>query len=515
MALSEWLLVLSGVLTLLYIWIKHNFSYWRRKNVPYIEPNHIFGNLKDMVFMKNCAANHMITLYTHKQAQEQPVVGIHIFNKPALLIRDLDLIKTILVKDFNKFSDRYSRADPHQDALGSYNLFFIKNPYWKELRSKLSPVFTSGKIKKMFPLVEEIGAELDKYLCNLALGSNTNVVEVKDICGHYTTDVIASIAFGVQANSLKDPNADFRRNGRKLFQFTAYRAFEFTTIFFLPQLVRLFRCKMFSPEATSFLRGTIQHIMSERTKSGHTRNDLIDTLVAFKKAAEADKEKKHIAQNSDMLVAQAAVFFTAGFETTSSSMSFGLYELSKKPEMQKRLRQEIKDALEKCGGKITYEMVGEMEYLNMVLQEVLRMYPPLPFLDRECTLAEGEKEYSIKPFSDFGIPNGMAVYVPVYAIQRDPKYFPNPDEFDPERFSSENKANFPQLAYMPFGIGPHNCIGERFGILQAKLGLINFLRNHSVTTCEKTHKKMILDPKALIIQSKGGIYLKVLRDPLK
>ncbi|XP_055853966.1 cytochrome P450 6g1-like isoform X2 [Episyrphus balteatus] len=514
MALSEWLLILSGVLTILYFWISHHFSYWRRKNVPYIDPSYIFGNLKDMVLMKSCAADHMITLYSHKKAQNEPVVGFYIFNKPALLIRDLDLIKSVLIKDFNKFSDRFTTCDPHSDALGSFNLFFIKNPYWKEMRSKLSPVFTSGKIKQMFPLVEEIGVELDKYLCNLALDSNTNVTEVKDICGLYTTDVIASVAFGVQANSLKNPNAEFRRNGKALFKFTPWRAFEFTVIFFLPQFVKIFGCKMFSKEAAQFLRGTINYIMAERTKSGLIRNDLIDTLVAFKKAAEADKDKQHIAQNTDMLVAQAAVFFTAGFETTSSSMSFGLYELSKKPELQKRLRQEIKDALVKCNGKINYDMILEMEYLNMVLQEVLRLYPPLPFLDRQCTLAEGEKEYSMKPLSDFGIPNGMPVYIPVYAIQRDPKFFPNPDEFDPERFSAANKANFPQLAYMPFGTGPHNCIGERFGILQAKLGLINFLRNHSVTTCEKTHKKMILDPNALIIQSKGGIYLKIVRDPL-
>lgn len=514
MALSEWLLVLSGLLTLLYLWIAHHFSYWKRKNIPYIEPNYIFGNLKDMLFMKNCAADHMVALYTHKKAQNEPIVGIHIFNKPALVIRDLDIIKNVLIKDFYKFSDRYSKCDPHHDALGSYNLFFVKNPVWKELRSKLTPVFTSGKIKQMFPLVEVIGSELDNYLCNMALNSDTNEVEVKNICGHYTTDVIASIAFGIQANSLKDPNSEFRRNGRKLFKFTHYRAFEFITVFFLPELARICGCKMFSKEAATFLRSSIQHIMAERIKSGCTRNDLIDTLVAFKKAAEADKDKQHLAQNPDMLVAQAAVFFTAGFETTSSSMSFGLYELSKKPELQKRLRQEIKDALEKCNGKITYEMIGEMEYLNMVLQEVLRLYPPLPFLDRQCTLPEGETEYSLKPYSDFGIPHGMPVYIPVYALHRDPKYFPNPDEFDPERFAPENKATFPQLAYMPFGVGPHNCIGERFGILQAKLGLINFLRNHSVTTCSKTHKKMILDPNAMIIQSLGGIYLKVVRDPL-
>lgn len=67
---------------------------------------------------------------------------------------------------------------------------------------------------------------------------------------------------------------------------------------------------------------------------------------------------------------------------------------------------------------------------------------------------------------------------------------------------------------MPFGIGPHNCIGERFGLIQSKVGLINFLRNHYVTPCDKTHKEMILSPRALIIQSEGGIYLNIVRDPL-
>ncbi|XP_055853969.1 cytochrome P450 6g1-like [Episyrphus balteatus] len=512
--INEWLLFLTAIIFGVYIWSKYHYCYWRRKNIANIEPNIIFGNIKEIVNFSKTATDHLTALYNHEKAEGESVLGIYILNKPALLVRDLSLVKSILVKDFNKFSNRYSASDSHGDPLGANSLFFIKNPQWKEMRTKLTPVFTSGKIKQMFPLVEEIGRELDSFLRDLPMESGSNVQEIKEINALYTTDVIASVAYGVHANSLQNPNGDFRRNGRHVFNFTLWRAFEFTAMFFAPQLVSLFRCKVFSKESTKFIRETISLIMSERMRTGAVRNDLIDILIAFKKEAEGCEAKKHYVMNDDMLIAQAGIFFTAGFETSSATMSFGLYELSKRPELQNRLREEIKHILTKNDGKVTYEAVNKMEYLNMVIQEVLRLYPPLPFLDRVCTLAKDEKEYSLEPYSDFNIPHGMPVLIPIYGIQRDPKYFLNPDEFDPERFSPDNKRNIVPFSYIPFGTGPHNCIGERFALIQTKIGFINFLRNHYVRPCDKSQPTMVLDPRALIIQSKGGIYCKIVRDPL-
>lgn len=158
------------------------------------------------------------------------------------------------------------------------------------------------------------------------------------------------------------------------------------------------------------------------------------------------------------------------------------------------------------------------------------MYPPLPFLERECTI-----EYDLKPFSiDFKIPTGMPIFVPVHAIHRDPnvycficisiscnyiihfplQFWPNPDRFDPERFSPENKDNIVPFSFIPFGAGPRNCIGMRFGDLQARLGLVNFFRNHRVAPSALTPTVAKFDRLAFLIQMEGGIHLNVIRDPL-
>uniref|UniRef100_A0A1L8EGW7 Putative cytochrome p450 6g2 n=1 Tax=Haematobia irritans TaxID=7368 RepID=A0A1L8EGW7_HAEIR len=507
MVLAEIFIFLVTVSTVFWLWLRYRNQYWKRANIPYIKPHPLFGNFKEIALWQNDPCTHFKKLYESIK-DNVPCVGIYVFHRPGLLVKDLNLIKNILIKDFNMFSNRYSASDPHTDSIGANNLFFVKNPKWKEIRAKLTPVFTSGKIKQMFHLVEEIGRNLDKHLCSLT--DVSRVHEVKEINALFTTDVIASIAFGVLANSLEDPKGEFRRNGARVFEFTYRRAAEFTSMFFVPQLVKPLHFKTFSSQTSDFLRNAMTHVIEERMKSTMHRNDLIDVLVNFRK--EAEKDPTHFANNMDLVIGQAAIFFTAGFETSSATMSFSLYELAKHQDIQSRLREEIRSVLlQSENGQPSYEQINEMKFLHNVILEVLRMYPPLPFLDRECTAPQG---YSLKPFFDFTIPPGMPIYIPASAIQRDEKYFPDPDRFEPDRFNPENKLYNNLMALMPFGIGPHNCIGERFGLLQAKVGLINFLRNHYVTPCKQTPVEMKLSPKAIIIQSEDGIYLNLNRDPL-
>lgn len=185
-------------------------------------------------------------------------------------------------------------------------------------------------------------------------------------------------------------------------------------------LLSLLVPQVFPKHSAKFLRSTIGYVMRIREQTGMARNDLIDILLEFERSAKADKHKNQIALEGDILVAQAALFFTAGFETSSSAMSFALYELAKRPDLQTRLRNEIRDALEENGEELNYRMIANLEYLNMVIQEVLRLYPPLGFLDRECTLPLGQ-EYSFDPFSKLTIARGMPIYIPIYGLQRDPK----------------------------------------------------------------------------------------------
>lgn len=153
---AELYVLLLSTLVLFLMFLKYHFSYWKRKNIPHIEPNYVCGNMKDFIMLKKTAAYQLDDLYNHKNTKGEPYFGIYMFHKPGVIVKDLEIVKKLLIKDFNIFPDRYARMNPHKDLLGSYNLFLIKNPLWKELRQKLTPVFTSGKMKQMFHHVNQV-----------------------------------------------------------------------------------------------------------------------------------------------------------------------------------------------------------------------------------------------------------------------------------------------------------------------------------------------------------------------
>nr|CAD7420122.1 unnamed protein product [Timema poppensis] len=99
--------------------------------------------------------------------------------------------------------------------------------------------------------------------------------------------------------------------------------------------------------------------------------------------------------------------------------------------------------------------------------------------------------------------------IPSVGLHHDPKYFPNPDKFDPERFSEENKNLRPKYAYLPFGEGPRICIGMRFGLMQAKVGLVGLLSRYKFSVCEKTAIPIVYDPVALFMSAKNGVHLTI------
>lgn len=147
----------------------------------------------------------------------------------------------------------------------------------------------------------------------------------------------------------------------------------------------------------------------------------------------------------------------------------------------------------------------------LFFSETSRLYPSLPFLDRICAPSDGKDSYSLEPYHNFSIPKGMPVFIPHVAIQRDPKFFPNPLEFKPERFNAENRDSLNQYAYLSFGIGPRNCIGARFGFLQVKLAIITILNNYRVVATERTPKIIEFNPKALTVYSQQPLYMNLER----
>uniref|UniRef100_T1J9R3 Cytochrome P450 n=1 Tax=Strigamia maritima TaxID=126957 RepID=T1J9R3_STRMM len=181
----------------------------------------------------------------------------------------------------------------------------------------------------------------------------------------------------------------------------------------------------------------------------------------------------------EILVAQTIIFLLAGHETTANTINFMVYELARDQDIQDKLIKEVDEVMTESKGKLSYEGVTSMRYLDMVISETLRKYPPLVRIDRVCS----EEKYNLNGIT---IRKGMALTIPVHAMHNNQDFFPNPNIFDPERFSPENKTKRNPFTYLPFGEGPRNCIAKRFALLETKLVVVHMLYNYRFKTCKET-----------------------------
>lgn len=173
------------------------------------------------------------------------------------------------------------------------------------------------------------------------------------------------------------------------------------------------------------------------------------------------------------IAAQVFIFYIAGSETSSSTVAYTLYELARNEELMYRTQEDIKTTLEKHNGEISYEAIRDMKFIDLCVKETLRKYP-FPILNRECT-----KDYPV-PGTKFTIQKGTSIVISLLGLHRDEKFFPNPEQYDPERFSDERK-DYNEDMYLPFGAGPRNCIGKTLlrGIQTLLIPIFLFIHSFS------------------------------------
>ncbi|XP_069702403.1 probable cytochrome P450 6a14 [Periplaneta americana] len=501
------------ILAAIYVYFKVCHSYWQKLGVPTLPTSIPFGNFQNLVFSKKSPFAYVTEL--HNAFEGHKVGGIYSLDRPSLILRDPEVIKQVLVKDFDHFYSRGVLVDEKKYPLLGH-LFVLSGSKWRNLRVKLSPTFTSGKMKMMFGTLVDCGKELQTCLETSA--KSGEMLEIKDLLARYSTDVIGSCAFGIQCNSLSNPDAEFRSWGRRIFMPTyKTRLFRLVTVVF-PSLVKVLNVSPFPKDVGDYFMKMVRDTVAYREKNDVKRNDFMQLLIQLKNKTLGVAEEEDIKYNLedddlksntpfeitlDVMAAQAFVFFLAGFETSSTTMTFCLYELAVNQDIQQRLREEIDSVLEKNGGEITYDSIFEMEYLDKVVNETLRKYPPILTLTRECT-----KTTKIRG-TNAVMKKGMQTLISVMGLHHDPKYYPDPDKFDPERFSEDQKSKRPHFTYLPFGEGPRICIGMRFGLMQTKVGLISLLSKYEVHPSEKTPIPLVFDPKSLVLAPVGGMWLKI------
>uniref|UniRef100_A0A3P8RU77 Cytochrome P450 4V2 n=1 Tax=Amphiprion percula TaxID=161767 RepID=A0A3P8RU77_AMPPE len=192
-------------------------------------------------------------------------------------------------------------------------------------------------------------------------------------------------------------------------------------------------------------------------------------------------------------------FMFEGHDTTAASMNWALHLLGSNPEVQRKVQQELQEVFGTSDRPITMEDLKKLKYLECVIKETLRLFPSVPFFAR--TIRE---ECHIKGFT---IPEGANVTIVTYSLHRDPRYFPEPEEFRPERFFPENSVGRPPYAYIPFSAGLRNCIGQRFAIMEEKVVLASILRNFNIEACQT--REELRPVGELILRPEKGIWIKL------
>ncbi|KZC12359.1 putative cytochrome P450 6a14 [Dufourea novaeangliae] len=433
----------------------------------------------------------------YNEYKHVPAFGIFAGNTPILVINDLDMIKDVLIRDFSLFADRGLPMFPKVEPL-SEHLFNLEPERWRPLRARLSPVFTSGKLKEMLPLVVECGQHLEKYLDKVV--SKGEPIECREIAAKFTTDVIGSCAFGIDMNALSDEDSEFRVMGRMMFAPSAKQLINGICRQFFPSLYNVLGHLLQLNYITDFFMNVVVDTMNYRENNNIIRPDFINMLMELKKNPH---NLENVELTDSLLASQAFVFFLAGFETSSSTISHSLYELAINIDMQDKLRKEIRENYAQHGETLTYERVKQMKYLDLVFRETLRKYPIVPILMRKvCT------NYTFKG-TNITIPKDMNIWIPVYGIHRDSDIYSKPEVFDPERFTEDAVSARHPMSYLPFGDGPRNCIGARFAVYQSKVGVISILRNYRVDVCEKTTIPYESDSRSFLLALKGGVVLKI------
>ncbi|KAL6425011.1 hypothetical protein ACFW04_009369 [Cataglyphis niger] len=472
-------LIIIGVLKFVAL-VHRAYFYWRGKGVPYL-PDSLRSFVMGWKLFLHRLSFTDNSLFVYNYFPDAKYCGMMEFATPVVLLRDPELIKDVLVKDFEIFHDHRNFVAENLDPLFSKNIFFLRGDRWREMRNTLSPSFTASKMKIMFDLVSKCSREFVNYLVDHP--ELCVAIETKQIFRRYTTDVIATTAFGISVNSMKDPNNEFYTKGIETSK--AFNGF----------------LAMFKFIFMRFFKRIVGETIKIRDEQGIVRPDMIHLLM---QARDKDSPSVH-KMTLDDIVSQAFIFFLAGFDTSSTLMCFLAHELAVNRDIQDRVREEVQQHVDE-NNEISYESLSKITYMDMVINETLRKYPPVVFTDRFCN-----KNYKLPP-SQPGcksviVESGSLMMIPVYGLHRDPKYFPDPDKFDPERFSEENKDNIVPYTYLPFGHGPRKYIGNRFALMETKILMAHLLQKFILKRTEKTVEPVVYDKRELNPTPEGGFWI--------
>ncbi|CAG9810161.1 unnamed protein product [Chironomus riparius] len=516
------ILIAGFVVLIIYLLSKYFLTYWTRLNIPQFDGQFFFGNGKKLFTKQVSFLEFFEDVY--KKTKNHRVFGIYMLYKPILIINDPKLVQDILIRDFSTFHDRPMVAESAEYCPLMANLFNMEGKKWRELRVRISPAFTAGKLRNMIPIQKTSTEVLLKFI-RKNIKNGENVFDFKDTLARYILSTISSVGFGIDNDCINEPDNMFRKISLMVFELSMSNGIKNFLMFFLPDLFTFLKLNPFTPEVSPYIVSMVEQTIAHREKNNYQRNDFMDLLIRLRnvgylpadkddevedewtrKQTDVDRMKKI---SMDEVIGQSFVFTIGGFETISSCMHFCLFELSRNSQAKQKLQQEIDQILDsQKSDEITYDALLDMKYLDCCISETLRKYPLGGLLNRV-----NSKDYKI-PDSNVTIPKGTSIFIPFFGLQRDPQYYDEPMKFIPERFERSVNGNAKideGVVYAPFGDGPRHCIGMRMARIQMKFGLATLLRNFKFELQDKfmMNEEIKFNPKFMVLTPMKPILMNI------
>ncbi|CAD7087170.1 unnamed protein product [Hermetia illucens] len=429
-----------------------------------------------------------------------PVTRTWIVHKLAFIIRKPELLETILTS--TKYITKSSLYDFLDLWLGD-GLLLSTGSKWHSRRKIITPAFHFKILEDFVEIFDRQSKILAKKLVKHADGKEFNIYPYVTLAA---LDVVCETAMGTKIDAQTDPDCEYVR---AVAEVTTILTNRFINIWYRSDFI----FKIFAPEmkkrqdhVIDLLHNFTESIIEDRRKSllAEQADEEIennDDVGTKKKLALLDVLLQSTVDGKPLTNAdireEVDTFMFEGHDTTTSAMSFTLYCLSRHPEVQNRAFQEICAVIGTDKNKpVTYRDLQDLKYLECVIKESMRLYPSVPIIGRK--MIEDTK------IGDYIFPADSNVNVPIYVILKDPKLFPEPEKFDPDRHLLENsndKTN--PYSYIPFSAGPRNCIGQKFAMLEMKSTVSKMLRYYELLPMGPEPIPVI----NLVLRSANGIHI--------
>ncbi|XP_033751816.1 cytochrome P450 3A24-like isoform X2 [Pecten maximus] len=425
------------------------------------------------------------------------VIGIYHGHNPVTLIADQEMIREICINRSDVFINRASSFDMC-GTLGCA-VAMADNMHWKFLKNKLVSVFSKDKIEQICPLLKEC---LDTMVDNIKISSQCgHSFDFTKHCSHLSMDILMKGILGQKVNSAKDPENIFIKQSLCAWKTGNEGSIKLGGICALcPPMRKVLNFFNVSPCSKDII-----DFFTRITRNRINQSDLPIQADLLKFMTERnDNDNNNTAENKERglteeeITANIIFFIMAGYETTANALAFVVYNLATNTDCQERLIHEIQNNIKT--GNICYENIMDLPYLDKVICETLRLFPPMLRFNRRAS--------SDVTVCGRHIPHNMDVSVPIFAVHRDPEVWIEPHKFDPERFSPEQVASRPTHSYIPFGAGPRQCFASKLAIFEIKLAIVHLLKNFRFQSAPETEAPPKLS-KGGFARAENGIWLRV------